>query len=70
MQSLQMKITVSVHMLKAEFHSIEIEFSVTDTGIGIPESKLEHIFDDFQQQFNETSQITWRYRATSTVTIC
>jgi PAS domain S-box-containing protein len=51
------KITVNVRMLKEEADSIVIEFLVTDTGIGIPENKLEHIFNDFQQEIKETSRL-------------
>ncbi|MFM9950032.1 MAG: PAS domain-containing protein [Saprospiraceae bacterium] len=50
------KITVNVRMLKEESDSIAIEFLVTDTGIGIAENKLEHIFDDFQQATDDTSR--------------
>lgn len=51
------KITVNVSLLKEEEDHITIEFSVTDTGIGIPENKLEHIFDDFEQATNETARL-------------
>jgi CheY-like chemotaxis protein/anti-sigma regulatory factor (Ser/Thr protein kinase) len=49
------KITLSVRRLKEETDNITIEFAVTDTGIGIPENKLEYIFGDFQQATDETS---------------
>lgn len=51
------KITVSVNMLKEDSELVSIEFAIMDTGIGIPESKLENIFDDFQQATSETSRL-------------
>ncbi len=51
------KITVTVSLLKEDVELVSIEFAVMDTGIGIPESKLENIFDDFQQATSETSRL-------------
>ncbi|MES2592850.1 MAG: ATP-binding protein [Bacteroidota bacterium] len=51
------KITVSVRMLEENAEKVTIEFAVTDTGIGISESKLENIFDDFQQATSGTSRL-------------
>ncbi len=60
------KINVHVGILKdaADCHrdgSISLEFSVKDTGIGIPEDKLEHIFERFRQA---ESHITRKYGGT------
>lgn len=51
------KITVAAKLLQEDNNSINIRFSVTDTGIGIPENELGSIFDNFQQASTGTSRI-------------
>ena len=51
------KITVSVRLLKEDEKKATIEFTVNDTGIGISESKIERIFDNFQQASSGTSRL-------------
>jgi signal transduction histidine kinase/CheY-like chemotaxis protein len=50
------KITMSVRMLKEYAEKATIEFTLTDTGIGIPEDRLAQIFNDFEQAYRETSR--------------
>ncbi len=50
-------INVSVRLMKDEQTSVMIEFSVEDTGIGIPQSKLNTIFENFQQASVGTSRL-------------
>lgn len=51
------KITVSVRLLEENTESASIEFSVADTGIGIPENKIGKIFENFQQATSKTARL-------------
>lgn len=51
------KITVSVNLISENEESAVVEFSVKDTGIGIEASKIEAIFENFQQATSGTSRI-------------
>jgi len=50
-------ITVSVRLLSEDDKQVTIEFAVADTGIGIPETKIDKIFDNFQQASSGTSRL-------------
>jgi PAS domain S-box-containing protein len=51
------KITVSVKLQSQDDDIVTIEFAVADTGIGIPDSKIDKIFENFQQASSGTSRL-------------
>jgi CheY-like chemotaxis protein len=51
------KITVSVRLLNSDEEKATIEFTVSDTGIGIGGDKIDHIFENFQQATSNTSRL-------------
>jgi signal transduction histidine kinase/ligand-binding sensor domain-containing protein len=50
------KITVSAQSRKSVENETIVHFSVRDTGIGIPEDKLEAVFEVFEQASSETTR--------------
>ncbi|MGQ0829175.1 MAG: PAS domain-containing protein [Bacteroidota bacterium] len=49
-------IILKVELLKYENQNATIQISITDTGIGIPEDKLDNIFENFQQATIDTAR--------------
>jgi signal transduction histidine kinase len=51
------KITLGFKLISEDDKKAIIEFSVSDTGIGITEDKIEKIFENFQQATSGTSRL-------------
>ncbi len=50
-------ITVSVDLMSEDAKKVTIKFSITDTGIGIKDTKIEKVFENFQQATSGTSRL-------------
>ena len=51
------QITVSVRLVEEDEENARIEFAIADTGIGITPTKIENIFENFQQATSDTSRL-------------
>ncbi len=51
------KIIIGMHLLQEDEKTVTLEFSVADTGIGIPENNLVNIFEKFQQATSGTARL-------------
>jgi signal transduction histidine kinase/CheY-like chemotaxis protein len=47
--TLQGGVKLSVHLKSSNSESMQVEFAVVDTGIGIPGNKIQRVFDSFTQ---------------------
>jgi PAS domain S-box-containing protein len=52
---------LNIQLIKENKASVSIEFSVSDTGIGIPKDKLAHVFESYTQAYTD---ITRRFGGT------
>ena len=50
------KVIISANLLSSSANQVIVEFSVVDTGIGIPEDKLDQIFESFSQASSDTTR--------------
>jgi len=51
------KITIKVKLLREDDKMVNIQFIVEDTGVGIMESKINYVFENFHQASSSTSRL-------------
>lgn len=49
-------VTISVNQEAQQAEQVQVRFTVSDTGIGIGEDRLEEIFDSFEQAYSDTTR--------------
>lgn len=50
------EVSIAVYIINDQPHYVDLEFTVKDTGIGIPEEQQEKIFDSFEQVTSTTER--------------
>lgn len=51
------KITVKVQLISEDIETVNIKFTISDTGIGVSNENIKDIFDNFQQASTGTSRL-------------